>query len=146
MQFVKRTVQLNCTYILKQYANRAYKSFLTCTPCFSCCIGFSHILLTLPFIPLRNGYCTIYFTIFALTCVNFRGDPLRYNFFSMLKKPCTIRDCWVLCIFIEKMKRGRFATIPSFILYLLLNFLRIIFNILLYHIDSFFATLYTRNN
>ena len=58
----------------------------------SCCIGFSHILLTLPFIPLRNGYCTIYFTIFALTYINFRGDSLRYSFFSMLKKPCSIRD------------------------------------------------------
>ena len=58
----------------------------------SCCIGFSYILLTLPFMPLRNGYCTIYFTIFALTYIKFRGDSLRYSFFSILKKPCAIRD------------------------------------------------------
>ena len=56
-----------------------------------CCIGFLHIVFTLPFLPLRNGYCTIYFTILAFTYVKFRGDLLRYGFFSILKKPCAIR-------------------------------------------------------
>lgn len=32
MQFVKQLIELNCIYISKQYANRAYKSFSTCTP------------------------------------------------------------------------------------------------------------------
>ena len=55
------------------------------------------------------------FTILTLTYIKFHGDSLRYVFFLLLKKPCAIRSYYVLWTFIEKMKRGKFATIPSFI-------------------------------
>ena len=97
-----------------QKYKRAYKSFSTCTPWFLVALAFRILFWHYHFYPCG---CLVYHLLYHF-CIDLHQIPwgfIEICFFSILKKPCALRDYWVLCIFIEKMKRGKFATIPSFI-------------------------------